>query len=97
LPVTLAIFVVSRVFLQPGIGDVNVRTLFAELPELGSLDPRRIAALMDAVRVNQSSGLQRGHRYRRRQHLGTNALFGPLGRRPAQPSASGVLSSLARP
>jgi transposase len=46
----------------PGIGDVTARTLIAELPELGSLDRRRLAALVGVAPVNQDSGLQRGHR-----------------------------------
>ena len=46
----------------PGIGDVTARTLIAELPELGSLDRRRLAALVGVAPVNLDSGLQRGHR-----------------------------------
>lgn len=46
----------------PGIGDVTARTLIANLPELGRLDRRRIAALVGVAPVNRDSGLWRGHR-----------------------------------
>jgi len=46
----------------PGIGDVTARTLIAELPELGQLDRRRIAALVGVAPINRDSGQWRGHR-----------------------------------
>ena len=46
----------------PGVGDVTARTLIAELPELGQLDRRRIAALVGVAPVNRDSGQWRGHR-----------------------------------
>lgn len=46
----------------PGIGDVTARTLIAELPELGRLGRRRIAALVGVAPVNRDSGQWRGHR-----------------------------------
>ena len=46
----------------PGVGDVTARTLIAELPELGRLDRRRIAALVGVAPVNRDSGQMRGHR-----------------------------------
>ena len=46
----------------PGIGDITARTLIAELPELGRLDRRRIAALVGVAPVNRDSGQWRGHR-----------------------------------
>ena len=46
----------------PGVGDVTARTLIAELPELGQLDRRRIAALVGVAPVNRDSGQMRGHR-----------------------------------
>jgi transposase len=46
----------------PGIGDVTARTLIAELPELGRLDRRRIAALVGIAPINRDSGQMRGHR-----------------------------------
>lgn len=46
----------------PGIGDITARTLIAELPELGRLNRRRIAALVGVAPVNRDSGQWRGHR-----------------------------------
>ncbi len=46
----------------PGIGKVIARTLIAELPELGSLDRRRLAALVGVAPINRDSGRMRGHR-----------------------------------
>lgn len=46
----------------PGIGKITARTLIAELPELGRLDRRRIAALVGVAPVNRDSGAWRGHR-----------------------------------
>jgi transposase len=46
----------------PGIGDVTSRTLIADLPELGQLDRRRIAALVGVAPVNHDSGKMRGRR-----------------------------------
>jgi transposase len=46
----------------PGIGDVTARTLIADLPELGALDRRRLAALVGIAPVNRDSGQMRGHR-----------------------------------
>jgi transposase len=46
----------------PGVGDVTARTLIADLPELGRIDRRRIAALVGVAPFNRDSGLMRGHR-----------------------------------
>ena len=46
----------------PGVGDITARTLIADLPELGQLDRRRIAALVGVARVNRDSGQMRGRR-----------------------------------
>jgi transposase len=46
----------------PGIGDVTARTLIAELPELGQLGRRRIAALVGVAPIDRDSGQWRGHR-----------------------------------
>jgi transposase len=46
----------------PGIGKITARTLIAELPELGRLDRRRIAALVGVAPVNRDSGAWRGPR-----------------------------------
>ena len=46
----------------PGVGDITARTLIADLPELGQLDRRRIAALVGVAPVNRDSGQMRGRR-----------------------------------
>jgi transposase len=46
----------------PGIGPITARTLIAELPELGLLDRRRIAALAGVAPINRDSGAMRGRR-----------------------------------
>ncbi len=46
----------------PGVGRVLARTLLAELPELGSLDRKQIAALVGVAPMNQDSGSMRGQR-----------------------------------
>ncbi|KUZ85574.1 transposase [Burkholderia ubonensis] len=45
-----------------GIGPATVATLLAELPELGSLCRRRIAALVGVAPLNRDSGQMRGQR-----------------------------------
>jgi transposase len=47
----------------PGIGPTTARTLLAELPELGQLDRRRIAALVGVAPMNCDSGQYRGQRH----------------------------------
>jgi transposase len=46
----------------PGIGPIVARTLLAELPELGQLDRRAIAALVGVAPFNRDSGQWRGRR-----------------------------------
>ncbi len=46
----------------PGIGDTVARTLIAELPELGRLDRKKIAALVGVAPMNRDSGSMRGKR-----------------------------------
>ncbi len=46
----------------PGIGPVVSRTLIGELPELGQLDRRAIAALAGVAPLNRDSGTLRGKR-----------------------------------
>jgi transposase len=47
----------------PGIGPIVARTLLAELPELGQLDRRAIAALVGVAPFNRDSGQWRGRRH----------------------------------
>jgi hypothetical protein len=44
----------------PGVGKIIARTLIAELPELGSLDRRQIAALVGLAPWTRQSGQWRG-------------------------------------
>lgn len=46
----------------PGIGPVASCTLIAEMPELGRLNRRQVAALVGVAPVNRDSGRTRGHR-----------------------------------
>jgi len=46
----------------PGIGNTTARTLIADLPELGTLSRRRIAALVGLAPFNRDSGRMRGKR-----------------------------------
>ena len=46
----------------PGIGDVTARVLIAHLPELGTLDRKKIAALVGVAPFNRDSGTLRGKR-----------------------------------
>ncbi len=47
----------------PGIGPITSRTLLAELPELGHLNRREIAALVGVAPLNRDSGQFRGRRF----------------------------------
>jgi transposase len=46
----------------PGIGPVMSRTVLAELPELGLLNRKQMAALVGVATFNRDSGRLRGHR-----------------------------------
>ena len=46
----------------PGVGPVLARTLLAELPELGVLAPKQLAALVGVAPLNRDSGVLRGKR-----------------------------------
>jgi len=46
----------------PGVGMVTTATLLAELPELGKLDRKKIAALVGVAPMNYDSGRKRGYR-----------------------------------
>jgi transposase len=47
----------------PGVGPTLARTLLGELPELGQLDRRQIAALVGLAPLACDSGTQRGRRH----------------------------------
>lgn len=46
----------------PGVGPVTTATLLAELPELGKMDRKKIAALVGVAPMNYDSGKKRGYR-----------------------------------
>ncbi len=46
----------------PGIGDTTARVLIGQLPELGQLNPKQIAALAGLAPFNRDSGSLRGQR-----------------------------------
>ena len=47
----------------PGVGEQLSLTLLANLPELGTLDRRQIAALVGVAPFNRDSGARRGKRH----------------------------------
>jgi transposase len=52
----------ARLRTATGVGPVPAATLLAELPELGTLDRRAVAALAGVAPLNQDSGRRRGVR-----------------------------------
>jgi transposase len=77
----------------PGIGSITARTLIAELPELGFLDRRRIAALVGVAPINRDSGAMRG----RRMIMTVARLFGTHSSWPPSAPPGGTLSSESSP
>jgi transposase len=59
----------------PGIGPVVSRTLIAELPELGRLDKKQIAALAGVAPMARDSGVLRGRRMIRGGRAGVRAVL----------------------
>lgn len=53
----------ERLRSVPGVGPTTARTLLGELPELGHLDRRAIAALVGVAPFNCDSGQHRGQRH----------------------------------
>ena len=58
----------------PGVGPVLSLTLLAQLPELGSLDRRQVAALVGVAPLNRDSGTLRGRRCTGSGHIGQDLL-----------------------
>lgn len=71
----------------PGVGPITARTLIAELPELGRITRRRVAALVGvAPRQPRQRRLPRQSRHRRRQdRRPQRPVYGGADRHPAQP------------
>jgi transposase len=49
----------------PGVGDTLIYTLLADLPELGALNNKEVAALVGVAPINRDSGKLRGKRPQR--------------------------------
>ena len=47
----------------PGVGDITVYTMLGQLPELGLLNPKEIAALVGVAPMNRDSGAYKGQRH----------------------------------
>lgn len=52
----------ARLTSVPGVGDKTAVTLIAELPELGTIEHKKIAALVGLAPLNRDSGKMRGKR-----------------------------------
>jgi transposase len=52
----------ARLRTVPGVGPVLAATLLADLPELGTLDAKQVAALVGVAPLNRDSGHWRGRR-----------------------------------
>jgi transposase len=46
----------------PGVGEITVYTMLGQLPELGDLNPKQIAALVGVAPMNRDSGSHKGQR-----------------------------------
>ena len=46
----------------PGVGPVTTATLLADLPELGKMDRKKVAALVGVAPMNYDTGKKRGYR-----------------------------------
>ncbi|MEO9340619.1 IS110 family transposase [Mesorhizobium sp. SB112] len=53
----------QRLTQVPGIGAVTAAIILAELPELGHIDHKKIAALVGVAPINRDSGRHRGERH----------------------------------
>jgi transposase len=47
----------------PGIGEISAAVLIAELPELGAIDDKKLAALVGVAPIAHDSGAWRGQRH----------------------------------
>lgn len=52
-----------RIRELPGVGPVTAAVILAELPELGHIDHKKIAALVGVAPINRDSGTHRGERH----------------------------------
>ena len=80
----------------PGVGEQLSLTLLANLPELGTLNRRQIAALVGVAPYNRDSGTLRGKRavWGGRSRV-RRPLHGSVGSQPPQPCYPGLLPEAA--
>lgn len=80
-----------------GVGKVLSMTLLAELPELGRLDRKKIAALVGVAPMNQDSGMQRGKRitWGGRAHVRTVLYMAAMVARRCNPTIKAFSDRLA--
>jgi transposase len=81
---------------MPGVGPVLATTLLAELPELGRLNRREIAALVGVAPLNQDSGAWRGARrvWGGRAHIRRSLYMGTLAATQHNPLIRGFYQRL---
>ena len=80
----------------PGVGEQLSLTLLANLPELGTLNRRQIAALVGVAPYNRDSGTLRGKRAVGADAPGAGRpLHGSVGSQPPQPCYPGLLPEAA--
>ena len=81
----------------PGVGELLSLTLLANLPELGTLNRRQIAALVGVAHYNRDSGTLRGKRavWGGRSRVRAVPLHGSVGSQPPQPCYPGLLPEAA--
>jgi transposase len=83
----------------PGIGPVITRTLLAELPELGTLTRKQIAALVGVAPLNRDSGTFRGKRtiWGGRVSGRSSTIWGPWSPHAIMPCSKRFISGCAGP
>jgi transposase len=81
----------------PGVGPVMSRTLLTDLPELGTLNNKQIAALLGVAPLNRDSGKLRGKRsvWGGRAHVPSTLYKEYLGSASFQSGDQGFLSKAA--
>jgi transposase len=79
-----------------GIGPVTATALIAEMPEIGQLNRRQVAALAGLAPINRDSGTSRGHRFTHggRQTLKTALYMAALSAARVHPTLKHVYANL---
>ncbi len=82
----------------PGVGPRVSATLLADLPELGTVDNKKVTALVGVAPLNRDSGVFRGQAARLGREGGgpADAVYGRGDRRALQPGLPGVLRAARR-